>query len=89
MDAVQGSAKVAVLTGNVEAAKKQARVLSELGKLVSNSRNADGWSSLAGEFVSAATAAADSTESDAKVVRQQLRTVAERCEACHEKSRTR
>jgi hypothetical protein len=89
MDAVLGGAKVAVLTGNVEAAKKQARVLAELGRLVSNSRSTDGWSSLAGDFVTAASSAADSTESDAKVVRQQLRAVAERCEACHEKSRMR
>jgi hypothetical protein len=89
LDALQGDAKVAVLTGNVEAARKQAHVLAELGKLVSNSRNTDQWSSLAGDFVSAATAAANSTDSDPKVVRQQFRAVAERCDGCHEKNRTR
>ncbi len=89
LDALQGDAKVAVLTGNVEAARKQAFVLAELGKLVSNSRNTDQWSSLAGDFVSAATTAANSTASDPKVVRQQFRAVAERCDACHEKNRTR
>lgn len=89
LDALQGDAKVAVLTSNVEAARKQAFVLAELGKLVSNSRNTDQWSSLAGDFVGAATTAANSTESDSKVVRQQFRAVAERCDACHEKNRTR
>src|SRR5262245_26182406 len=89
LDALQGDAKVAVLTGNVEAARRQAFVLAELGKLVSNSRDNDQWSSLAGDFVGAATTAANSTESDSKVVRQQFRAVAERCDACHEKNRTR
>src|SRR5262245_61044836 len=46
LDALQGDVKVAMLTGNVEAARKQAFVLAELGKLVSNSRNTDQWSSL-------------------------------------------
>ncbi len=89
LDAMQGDAKVALLTGNVQAARSQAFVLAELGKLVSSSRNTDQWSSLAGDFVSAAEAAANSKESDPKVVRQQFRNVAERCEACHEKNRTR
>jgi len=89
IDAIQGDAKKALLTGQVDAAKKQAHVLAELGKLVSNSRTTEGWSSLAGDFTAAATAAATSNESDPKVVRQQFRNIAERCEACHEKSRTR
>lgn len=89
MDAIQADAKIALLTGNVEAAKKQAHVLAELARLVSNSRTTEQWHSLAGDFVSAATAAATSTEKDAKAVRQQFRGIAERCEACHEKSRLR
>jgi len=89
LDALQGDAKVAVLTGNVAAARQQAFVLAELGKLVARSRNTEQWSSLAGDFVAAATAAATSNESDSKVVRQHFRAIAERCEACHEKSRTR
>lgn len=89
LDALQGDAKVAVLTGDAAAAKKQAYVLAELGKLLSGARNTEQWSSLAGDFVSAATAAATSTDSDPKVVRQSLRVVAEKCEACHEKNRTR
>jgi len=89
IDAIQGDAKKALLTGQVEAAKKQTHVLAELGKLVSNSRTTEGWSSLAGDFTAAATAAATSNESDPKLVRQHFRAVAERCEACHEKSRTR
>ncbi len=89
MDAIQGDAKIALLTGNATAAKKQAHVLAELGRLVSNSRATEGWSSLAGDFTSAATAAATSAETDPKAVRQHFRGIAERCEACHEKSRTR
>jgi hypothetical protein len=89
MDAIQADAKIALLTGNVEAAKKQAHVLAELSRLVSNSRTTEQWSSLAGDFASAATAAATSTESDPKTVRQLMRTVSQRCEACHENSRTR
>jgi cell division protein FtsN len=58
MDAIQADAKIALLTGNVEAAKKQAHVLAELARLVSNSRTTEQWHSLAGDFVSAATAAA-------------------------------
>jgi hypothetical protein len=88
MDAIQADAKIALLTGNVEAAKKQAHVLAELSRLVSNSRNTERWSSLAGDFGSAATAAATSTESDPKAVRQLFRGISQRCEACHEKSRT-
>jgi hypothetical protein len=89
MDAVQGDAKVALLTGNVPAAKKQAFVLAELGKLVSNARTTDGWALLAGDFAKAATAAATSTENDPQTVRELLRGVALRCETCHESNRTR
>src|SRR5438874_1035644 len=55
MDALAGDAKVAVLTGNADAAKRQAYVLAEIGKLVTSSRNTEQWSSLASDFVSAAT----------------------------------
>ena len=89
IDAIQGDAKKALLTGEVEAAKKQAHVLAELGKLVSNSRTTEGWSSLAGDFMTAATAAATSNETDPKLIRQHFRALAERCEACHDRSRTR
>jgi cytochrome c556 len=89
LDALQGDAKVAVLTGDAAAAKKQAYVLAELGKLLSSARNTEQWSSLAGDFVNAATAAATSNDSDPKAVRQSFRGIAEKCEACHEKNRTR
>jgi hypothetical protein len=89
MDAIQADAKIAVLTGNVEAAKKQAYALAEVARLVSNSRNTPQWSSLAGDFANAATNAATSTETDPKAVRQLFRGVAQRCEVCHESSRTR
>jgi cytochrome c556 len=87
MDAIQADAKIALLTGNVDAAKKQAHVLAELGKLVSNSRTTEQWTSLAGDFASAATAAATSAETNPQAVRRLLGGVAQRCEACHEKSR--
>src|SRR5262245_17350063 len=75
MDAIQADAKIALVTGNVEAAKKQAFVLAELARLVSNSRSTEGWSSLAGDFASAATTAATTTETDPKAVRQLFRGV--------------
>jgi len=89
MDAIQGDAKVALLTGNVEAGKKQAGALAELARLVSNSRNTPQWTALAGDFAKAAIDAATATETDPKAVRQLFRGVAQRCEACHENSRTR
>jgi hypothetical protein len=89
MDAAAGAAKVALLTGRAADAKNQAFVLAELGKLASASRNTEQWSSLAGDFVSAATAAATATESEAKALRPAFRQISERCEACHEKSRMR
>jgi len=89
MDAIQADAKVALLTGDVPAAKNQAYVLAELAQLVSNSRNTEQWSSLAGDFASAATAVATSTETDPKAVRQVFRGVAQRCDGCHEKNRMR
>ncbi|HEY2414919.1 MAG TPA: hypothetical protein VGI40_21925 [Pirellulaceae bacterium] len=89
MDAIFADAKVSLISGNVDAAKKQALVVAELGKLVSNQRTTPDWLSLAGDFCAAANAAANSTETDPKAVRQLIRGVAERCEACHEKSRTR
>ena len=88
LDSVYADAKIAVLTGNAQAAKKQAFVLAELGELVSNSRQTDQWRLLAGEFKQAATAAASSGETDPQAVRQLLRGISQRCEACHE-TRTR
>jgi hypothetical protein len=89
MDATLADAKISLIAGQVDTAKNESRVVAELGKLVSNSRTTPEWSSLAGDFCAAANAAANSTQSDAKVVRQLIRGVSERCEACHEKSRTR
>jgi hypothetical protein len=84
MDALAADAKIALLTGNAEAAKKQAVVLSELGKLVSNSRSGEAWHKMAANFCEATDAAATTPESDPKAVRQLFRQIAERCEACHE-----
>ena len=87
LDSLQADAKVALLTGNVPTAKNQAAVLAELSRLVSNSRTTETWSGLAADFQKACEAAASSSETDPKVVRQLFRGIAERCEACHENSR--
>jgi hypothetical protein len=89
MDATMADGKIAVMTGNVDAAKKQAAVLAELAKLVSNSRSTDNWPSLAGDFVTATQAAANTTQTNPQSVRQLFRGIAERCDGCHEKNRTR
>ena len=84
MDGIYADAKIALLSGNVATAKKQAFVLSELGALVSNSRQTDEWRKFAAEFTQAATSAASSSETDPQAVRQLLRGISQRCEACHE-----
>jgi hypothetical protein len=89
MDAVRGDAKVALLAGEVQDAKKGAYVLSELGRVVSNSsggnaKNRERWPELSGAFVEAALAAARSPAEDAATVRQLMRSVSQRCETCHE-----
>jgi hypothetical protein len=89
MDAIFADAKVSLIGGNAPAAKKQARVVAELGKLLTNLRTTPEWSSLAADFSNAAMTAAESSENDPKLVRQQLRGISERCDACHEKSRAR
>ena len=88
MDGVYADAKIALIAGDTAAAKNQARVLAELGKLVSNSRSGEPWTKLAGEFSEAALVAADSTETDVQKFRLVLRGISQRCEACHE-TRTR
>jgi len=89
LDSVQADAKVALLTGNTAGAKNQAAVLAELSRLVSNSRTTETWSAMAGDFQKACESAANDSQTDAKAVRQLLRGIAERCEACHENSRQR
>lgn len=89
MDAIQGDAKVALLTGNVAAAKTQAVVLAELAGLVSSSRSTEKWATYADAFAAACQAAAASNEADTKTIRPLFRAIAERCEACHENARTR
>jgi len=87
LDSVQADAKVAVLTGQAAAAKKQAVVLSELGRLVSNARRDDAFAAQSRAFVQAAEALASADENDLATVRQRLRSVAQRCDACHEGQR--
>jgi hypothetical protein len=88
MDGIRGDAKIDLLAGNAEDAKKSAYVLSELGRVVSNSRAtgfAGGqWDELSSAFVNASLAAARSPSSDAKAVRQLLRQASQRCDACHD-----
>lgn len=87
MDSVQADAKVAVLTGQAAAAKNQAVVLSELGRLVSNARRDEAFVAQSQAFVQAAEALAGADENDLVAVRQRLRGVAQRCDACHEGQR--
>lgn len=87
MDSVQADAKLAVLTGHAVTVKNQAVVLSELGRLVSNARRDEAFVAQSRAFVQAAEALAWSDEHDLPVVRQRLRSVAQRCDACHEGQR--
>lgn len=87
LDSVQADAKVAVLTGQAGVAKSQAVVLSELGQLVSNARRDEAFVAQSRAFVQAAQALAQADESDLAALRQRLRNVAQRCDACHEGQR--
>jgi hypothetical protein len=89
MDGIYADAKIYVIAGNTVGAKKQAHVLSELGRVVSNSQSTnskgrDKWPELSGAFVEACLTAARSPAEDAPAVRQLLRGISQRCEACHE-----
>jgi hypothetical protein len=88
MDSIYADAKIAVLAGNTAGAKKQAYVLSELGRVVSNSQSTakgrERWPELSSGFVEACLTAARSPSDDAQAVRQLLRGISQRCEACHE-----
>jgi len=89
MDSIRGDAKIDLLTGNVEGAKKGAYVLSEVGRVVSNSGSGSAqdrqrWPELSTAFVEASLVAARSPTTDADTMRQLLRSVSQRCEACHE-----
>jgi hypothetical protein len=89
LDSVYADAKMAALTSKPDEAKKAAYVLSELGRLVSNSQSNSGkgrekWPELGEAFVEASLAAAQSPAEDAASVKQLLRAVSQRCEACHE-----
>jgi cytochrome c556 len=88
MEGVRGDTKIDLLTGNTEDAKKGAYVLSELGRVVSNSRSGSArgeeWTELSSAFIQASLAAARSPATDAASVRQLLRGVSQRCDACHE-----
>jgi hypothetical protein len=89
MDGIQADAKVALLSGQATTAKQQAQVLAELAALVSSSRNTEKWSDFSADFSKACEAAAASPETDTKSIRPLFRSIAERCEACHEKARDR
>jgi hypothetical protein len=89
MDGIYADAKIFVIAGNVAGAKRQAHVLSELGRVVSNSQSGnakgrDKWPEFSKAFVEACLAAAKSPSEDAQAVRQLLRGISQRCEACHE-----
>ena len=84
MDGIRGDAKIALVTGNVENAKKQAYVLSELGRVVSNLRSGDRWATLSEEFTTASLAAAHSPAADTAELRQLFKAVSQRRDACHD-----
>jgi hypothetical protein len=84
MDSVRGEAKIALITGNVENAKNQAYVLSELGRVVSNLRSGDRWASLSEEFTATSLAAARSPAADSAELRPLFKAVSQRCDACHD-----
>jgi hypothetical protein len=87
MDGVYADVKIAMITGNASAAKKQAYVLSELGRVVSNAptsgRTAEKWAELSSGFVETSLAAASSPVEDVATVKQLMRSVGQQCEACH------
>jgi hypothetical protein len=89
MDGIRGDAKIALLTGRTADAKNAAYALGELGQVVSVSRpgntaNEQQWSELSRAFVESSLSMARSPGNDAAAVRQGLREVSQRCEACHE-----
>jgi len=87
MDGTHADAKAAVAVGDVDEAKNMALVLSELGRVVSNHRGEAAWRAAADALVRAPAETGNDPASDAKTIRQQLRGVYQRCEACHEKQR--
>ena len=87
MEATHAEAKAALALGDVAEAKSMAVVLSELGRVVSNQRADARWRASGESLVRAAFDAADERQSDAKTIRQQLRGVYEKCDACHTRQR--
>jgi hypothetical protein len=87
LDGTYSDAKVALAAGDADEAKSMARVLSELGRMVSNHRTDAAWRSAAGAMARAAAELADAKETDAKAIRQHLRGVYEKCQACHDGQR--
>jgi hypothetical protein len=85
MDATHADAKAALAVGDLVEAKSMALVLSELGHVVSNQRAEAAWHSAGEALARAAVEAAEQT--DAKAIRQKLRGVYEKCEACHNRQR--
>lgn len=83
LDGTYADAKAALTLGKVDEAKDVAAVLVELGGAVATFRDDAKWRELAGGLSDAARAVAESTPRDAKQVREQLRGVSQRCDACH------
>jgi hypothetical protein len=84
LEGTYADAKAALSFGEPQATKMHARVLAELGAVLFNYRQADArWGALADEFAAACRAVAEAETDDPGALRAALRTVYQRCEACH------
>ncbi|MEK6236178.1 MAG: hypothetical protein N2C14_15840 [Planctomycetales bacterium] len=83
LDGVYGEAKRAVLFGETEKVKTNARALAELLPLVKPYRADARWSERADATLAAAEAVIDSKLDDPKKLKAVLLVVGKRCDACH------
>lgn len=84
LEGLQGEAKIALVTGQPAKAKNSAYVLSELGRVISNSRADPQWTSQSTAFIDASLAAARSPAEDSPTLKPLFHAISQRCEVCHE-----
>ena len=85
LEGTYADAKAALAFGEVEKARQTAYVLAELGRRVAGYQSDTRWAADAGAMSAAAVAVALGESADAKMVREQLRGVYLKCEACHDR----